>query len=308
MIEARRDDLVFFVLIPCAIGLLLFLFNGMPANFLPSHFAVLFWITAVPSFWMILHISTRAVAWFARSLHLPLLVLLVLGALLALFPMRALYVFYGTLYTPLFLQAPPLAIAPIVELSWSFARAVLWQAANLVVIWVGINCLLDHYLGQGRYRLSGQSLRASGPPAANSPTESPRVAIPLSQPPVDQPIPLVIEVAAPEFMKRVPVQRRGAIILIKAEDHYLKVLTSKGESLIHYRLSDAIAEMPGDSGIRVHRSYWVARDAITSVEPAGRKLRMMLVNGVEIPVSLSYKQAVLDFYRANDRMKVDVFR
>lgn len=295
MIKARRDDLVFFVFIPCAIGLLLFLFNGMPAKFLPSHFAVLFWITAVPSFWMLLHIATRAVGWFARSLHLPLLVLLVLGALLALFPMRALYVFYGMLYTPLFLQAPPLAIAPIVEFSWSFALDVLWQAANLVVIWVGINCLLDYYLGQGRYRFGGPE----------QPIEIKRVVSPTAQPAVYPPVSLVaVEPSPPEFMKRVPVQRRGSIILVKAEDHYLKVVTSNGESLIHYRLSDAIAEMPADAGIRVHRSYWVARDAIVNVGPAGRKLRATLINGIEIPVSLSYKQSVLDFYRAGDPMKI----
>ncbi len=302
MIEARRDDLVFFVFIPCAIGLVLFLFKGMPANLLPSHFAVLFWITAVPSFWIMLHIATRTVARLTRTLQLPLLVVLVLGALLALFPMRALYVFYGLLYTPLFLQPPPFAIAPIVDMSWSFALSVVWQAANLVVIWVGINCLLDHYLGHGRYRFAGPLARAPMPEVVTPIAPVPTPIAPVAP---GQPVPVASEPATPEFMKRVPAQRRGTIILIKAEDHYLKVMTSKGDSLIHYRLSDAIAEMPLESGIRVHRSYWVARDAIASVEPAGRKLRMMLVNGVEIPVSLSYKQPVLDFYRASERMKAD---
>jgi DNA-binding LytR/AlgR family response regulator len=51
------------------------------------------------------------------------------------------------------------------------------------------------------------------------------------------------------------------------------------------RLSDAIAELDGVEGLQVHRSWWVARDAVDEVKRDGRNLRLRLSNGVEAPVS-----------------------
>jgi DNA-binding LytR/AlgR family response regulator len=44
--------------------------------------------------------------------------------------------------------------------------------------------------------------------------------------------------------------------------------------------------------MRVHRSWWVARDAVTGTLRRGRGLALLLSNGIEVPVSRSYADAV----------------
>ena len=88
------------------------------------------------------------------------------------------------------------------------------------------------------------------------------------------------------FLERLPPKLRGAVIYaISAEDHYLRLHTSKGADLILMRLTDAIAELEGLEGAQVHRSWWVARDAVESARREGVKLTLILKGGVEAPVS-----------------------
>jgi hypothetical protein len=93
--------------------------------------------------------------------------------------------------------------------------------------------------------------------------------------------------AAPaRFMERLPPKLKGAVIYaISAEDHYLKLHTSKGTDLILMRLSDAIAELEGLEGAQTHRSWWVARDAVESARREGDRIVLVLKGGVEAPVS-----------------------
>jgi DNA-binding LytR/AlgR family response regulator len=65
-----------------------------------------------------------------------------------------------------------------------------------------------------------------------------------------------------------------------------------GSDLILCRLSDAIAELAPDSGQRVHRSHWVAREAVGSVERKDGKTILKLTNGDSVPVSQSYMPAL----------------
>lgn len=88
------------------------------------------------------------------------------------------------------------------------------------------------------------------------------------------------------FLDRLPIRLRGAsLYAISAEDHYLRLHTSKGADLILMRLSDAIAELEGIEGAQTHRSWWVARDAVEGVRREGVKLTLLLKGGIEAPVS-----------------------
>jgi DNA-binding LytR/AlgR family response regulator len=95
--------------------------------------------------------------------------------------------------------------------------------------------------------------------------------------------------AAPKqvrFLERLPPKLRGAALYaVSAEDHYLRLHTSKGGDLILMRMSDAIAELEGLEGAQTHRSWWVARDAVESVRRDGERLLLVLKGGVEAPVS-----------------------
>jgi DNA-binding LytR/AlgR family response regulator len=58
------------------------------------------------------------------------------------------------------------------------------------------------------------------------------------------------------------------------------------------RLSDAVVELEGLEGARVHRSWWVARDAVTDARRGDGKATLTLENGVEAPVSRAYARAL----------------
>lgn len=89
---------------------------------------------------------------------------------------------------------------------------------------------------------------------------------------------------APEFFERIRPERRGNLLALRAEGHYLRVYTDKGEELITYRLSDALAEIPSGDGMQVHRSWWVADRSLTAQRHSES---LKLINGLEIPVSRS---------------------
>ncbi|MCX7358529.1 MAG: LytTR family DNA-binding domain-containing protein [Alphaproteobacteria bacterium] len=88
------------------------------------------------------------------------------------------------------------------------------------------------------------------------------------------------------FADRLPAKVKGAVIhAVSAEDHYLRLHTSKGSELILMRLSDAISELEGVEGAQTHRSWWVARDAVESTRRDGDKIVLVLKGGAEAPVS-----------------------
>lgn len=99
----------------------------------------------------------------------------------------------------------------------------------------------------------------------------------------------VIAPAPPKFLERLPLRLRGAEVwAVEAEDHYLRLHTSKGQDLILLRLADAIAELDGLEGAQVHRSWWVAREAIVDARRGDGRAILTLKDGVEVPVSRTY--------------------
>lgn len=88
------------------------------------------------------------------------------------------------------------------------------------------------------------------------------------------------------FARRLPAKiMGGAIWAVSAEDHYLRIHTSKGDDMVLMRLSDALAELDGLEGAQVHRSWWVARDGVAEVKRDGARVSLVLKNGAEAPVS-----------------------
>jgi len=77
------------------------------------------------------------------------------------------------------------------------------------------------------------------------------------------------------------------VLCLQVEDHYVRVHTSQGSTLILISLSQAIAGLTDVEGVQTHRSWWVARAAIKGVVEDGRNLRLQLVGGLEAPVSRS---------------------
>lgn len=91
------------------------------------------------------------------------------------------------------------------------------------------------------------------------------------------------------FRRRLSAKRRGArLIAIEAHDHYLKVHTDAGAELVTLRFADALDELARAHGWRVHRSWWVAADAVEEVRWRRGAGEMRLVGGLRAPVSRTY--------------------
>ena len=91
--------------------------------------------------------------------------------------------------------------------------------------------------------------------------------------------------AAPAFVRRLSPEKRGELWALTAEQHYLRVYTSRGDDLILMRFSDAVGELAHNDGLQVHRSHWVASAGIERLDDDSGKLFVVLKNGVRLPVS-----------------------
>jgi DNA-binding LytR/AlgR family response regulator len=95
------------------------------------------------------------------------------------------------------------------------------------------------------------------------------------------------------IMARLPHKLRGAKLhAVQAEDHYIRLYTSAGSDLVLLRFSDALAELRGLEGAQVHRSWWVARDAVESSRREDGKLHLVLRDGTKAPVSRTFTRAL----------------
>jgi len=84
---------------------------------------------------------------------------------------------------------------------------------------------------------------------------------------------------------RLPPALGREVLCLQMEDHYVRVHTPRGSTLVLMSLSQAMAGLQGVEGARTHRSWWVARSAVEGVLEDGRNLRLRLTGGLEAPVS-----------------------
>ena len=94
-----------------------------------------------------------------------------------------------------------------------------------------------------------------------------------------------------EFVAKLPPALRRGIIALEAEDHYLRVHTLHGSALLLMRLADAAALIDPRLGLRVHRSWWVAKDGVRALETTSGRAIARLVDNKAVPISRSYLPA-----------------
>lgn len=90
---------------------------------------------------------------------------------------------------------------------------------------------------------------------------------------------------APALLDRLPLDKRGALVALSVEDHYVRVRTLRGEELVLMRLSDAIREVGATVGAQVHRSHWIAFGQVVSARREGDRAILTMTGDLEIPVS-----------------------
>ncbi len=78
---------------------------------------------------------------------------------------------------------------------------------------------------------------------------------------------------------------QGDVFCLQMEDHYVRLHTPRGSSIELMPMKVAIERYGAADGLRVHRSWWVRRSAIQRIERDGRNWRLVLENGLAVPVA-----------------------
>ena len=91
----------------------------------------------------------------------------------------------------------------------------------------------------------------------------------------------------PRFFSRLPTRLGKDLLCLQMEDHYVRAHTRLGSDLILMRMRDAVAELDALPGLPVHRSWWVAANAVAGHRSEDRRLTLILSNGLEVPVARS---------------------
>ena len=95
----------------------------------------------------------------------------------------------------------------------------------------------------------------------------------------------------PEFVSKLSAALRQDILALEAEDHYVRVHTLHGSALVLMRLADAAALIDSRLGLRVHRSWWVAKDGVRALERTSGRAIARLVDGTAVPISRTHLPA-----------------
>lgn len=143
--------------------------------------------------------------------------------------------------------------------------------------------LLFYLLERPRTALPFAAPEAAAPPLTVTPPET--VA-----PPEKEAVPSPARPfapLAPPFLSRLPPHLRDRLVPLQMEDHYVRAHAADASALILLRMGDAVSELAAVDGMRVHRSWWVARNAVERVTPDGRSVRLTLRGGIEAPVARS---------------------
>jgi LytTr DNA-binding domain len=147
---------------------------------------------------------------------------------------------------------------------------------NVALISSGISFLYDLILGRdGEEKVTAAAEPHSA--AAPSPTVFPTDAAP--------------PMARPPLIERLPASARGRLTYMSMQDHYVDVHTDRGSALILLRLADAMRETAPMAGLQIHRSHWVALDAVQDTLRKDGKLYVKMSDGALLPVSRSFLAA-----------------
>ena len=152
-----------------------------------------------------------------------------------------------------------------------------WSAVYLLITLLLLLCgAVAHYLMD--QRLNNRS--AKGPGTVAEPA-SPEVSEPGA---TDRGEPAELP---SRFLDRLPREVGRDVIYLRMSDHYVEVVTTVGRCNVLMRFADAVAEL-GDSGVRVHRSYWVAYPHVERWARRDHRTVLRLSGEHMVPVSRTH--------------------
>ncbi|MEM9439398.1 MAG: LytTR family DNA-binding domain-containing protein [Pseudomonadota bacterium] len=103
------------------------------------------------------------------------------------------------------------------------------------------------------------------------------------------------------LVRRFPEISGQELLAVEADEHYVRLHTDVGSKHVLYRFRDALKDVEDLSGLRVHRSWWVAEDAIEAFDQSASGFGLKLRGGLRAPVSQTYRRDVEKMIGARSR-------
>ncbi len=139
---------------------------------------------------------------------------------------------------------------------------------------------------------------AAAAPVAFSDAADPHL---IEEPVEEAPVARAPEPETPGLLLASQPPVRGAILAAEAQEHYVKLKASEQGGMALYRFGDAVRDLSRYPGMQVHRSHWVADDAVSAVIGKRGAMKLELVTGEVIPVSRRYELEVEARYADRER-------
>jgi hypothetical protein len=101
------------------------------------------------------------------------------------------------------------------------------------------------------------------------------------------------------FLARLPTRLGRDIVFVEAQEHYLRIVTSRGEHLLLQGLAHAVTELEqnGFDGIQIHRSVWVAWKHVENVDVRTGAISVAVSTGASWKISRRRAKAFLAAWR-----------
>lgn len=270
--------LAFLFACPFLLSLPLGMFQAGYGAFLPLELSIVFWATLWLVTWWVAETFLWLLRRFLKPWDVPVLAQIVLSYVLALL--------CSAFYVPEIMRLFEPYTINLIENLWQMIQQQSPWERVLNAARSGISGLLFWTVLRTSYAaLPDQSAARAG----QAPSEASLLAVNPALAPALPPRPQRLTKFRRELLKA-GISDPKTICALQARDHYVEVLLPGNQSVLALsRFSDAIEDLVGMDGIRIHRSYWISRGAIGRLVLDGNAMQIELFNGERWPVSTKYR-------------------
>jgi len=243
----RRTAVELFLMV--AIGIVLALIAPFGPSHMPPGLRLAAWVAFIIAGYLIFRPVAVLGRWLAQETRVPRWLTVPLIALVAALPLTALIAF---------------ALGGMQVTAFWFGEQFLTLYWQVAAVGIAIHLLMMFlFPGQPGVTDTVETVAAGPDPADAVPSH---------------------EAPASSFLARLPPGIGRDLLCLEMQDHYVSAHTAQGSALLLMRMADAVAEL-GPAGMQVHRSWWVAHNAVEALEQDGRRTLLRLRGGRLVPVS-----------------------
>jgi len=290
---SRKQLFIFYGALPLGFGAFLTAFGSQLIANLSFFQGLAVLISLSICVWWGTDLCCRIAAALMHKRKLGAWLIVLSGFLIAIIPIGILITTIAEHFSTLFpgkeLITTHRPVRPSLEYLLNFTRYSLpWLG-----IWFGVVASWEGYYGVNLY---GRPLLASRTVLQHYPAYEYDANEPISESsPMDSKSADIAhpqETHPPKFLEDSRLGPDAIVHAIQASEHYIRIWADIGNDIIRYRFSSAVKEMHSETGMQVHRSWWVELSSVARTQRTSRSINLILENDLKVPVSLAHKAQV----------------